>query len=286
MIFVTLGTQDKSFKRLLEAIDREIDNGTIKDKVIVQAGCTKYESKNMEIFDLIAPERFNELISEADLVITHGGAGSILTAVKNNKKVIAAPRLKKYKEHTNDHQKEIIEEFVKEGYILGLNDFSKLGKMIEKSKNFKPKKFTSNTENMIDLISKYIEEDNHTSWYNKTRYFFYNLIIYSIYFLLFDLVKDNLIYPKNFALSITTKIVTLLLIGILFISYLTLRLIVYKSKNKGFISEVLQLLIYMIADFAFLVACSMLNNNLALYFGGFLLCFLFNHFVVFKKRKI
>ena len=48
MIFVTLGTQDKSFTRLLEAIDREIDNGTIKEKVIVQAGLTKYKSKNME----------------------------------------------------------------------------------------------------------------------------------------------------------------------------------------------------------------------------------------------
>ena len=37
MIFVTLGTQDKGFPRLLEAIDREILNGTIKEKVVVQA---------------------------------------------------------------------------------------------------------------------------------------------------------------------------------------------------------------------------------------------------------
>ena len=43
MIFVTLGTQDKSFERLLKAIDKEIEKGTIKDKVVVQAGYTKYE---------------------------------------------------------------------------------------------------------------------------------------------------------------------------------------------------------------------------------------------------
>ena len=52
MILVTLGTQDKSFVRLLKAIDREIKKGNIKEKVIVQAGYTKYNSKNMEIFDL------------------------------------------------------------------------------------------------------------------------------------------------------------------------------------------------------------------------------------------
>ena len=52
MIFVTLGTQDKSFERLLKAIDKEIEKGTIKDKVVVQAGYTKYESKNMEIFEI------------------------------------------------------------------------------------------------------------------------------------------------------------------------------------------------------------------------------------------
>ena len=53
MILVTLGTQDKSFKRLLEAIDKQINAGKIKDKVVVQAGLTKYSSDNMEIFDFI-----------------------------------------------------------------------------------------------------------------------------------------------------------------------------------------------------------------------------------------
>ena len=61
MILVTLGTQDKSFKRLLDAIQKEIDNGNIKDKVVVQAGCTKYESKDMEIFDLIDRDKFADL---------------------------------------------------------------------------------------------------------------------------------------------------------------------------------------------------------------------------------
>ena len=103
MIFVTLGTNDESFERLLKAIDKEIDKGTIKEKVIVQAGCTKYESKNMEILDLVPRDEFEKLISECNLLITHGGVGSILTGINKGKKVIAVPRLAKYNEHGNDH---------------------------------------------------------------------------------------------------------------------------------------------------------------------------------------
>ena len=104
MILVILGTQDKQFPRLLEAIDKEIEKGTIKDRVVVQAGQTKYESKNMEILGLLPEPEFNKLMDEADLIITHGGAGTILSAIKKGKRVIACARLAKYKEHHNDHQ--------------------------------------------------------------------------------------------------------------------------------------------------------------------------------------
>lgn len=139
MILVTLGTQDKNFVRLLKAIDREIKKGNIKEKVIVQAGYTKYNSKNMEIFDLTTPDEIDKLMKEARIVITHGGVGSILNALKYNKPVIAAARLSKYKEHTNDHQKQIIGEFVKDGYLIELDDFNKLDEVLKEASTFKPK---------------------------------------------------------------------------------------------------------------------------------------------------
>lgn len=157
MILVSLGTNDQPFTRLLEAVDREIENGTIKDKVIVQAGLTKYESKNMEIFDLIQRDKFDKLIEECDLLITHGGVGCILHAVSKGKRVIAAARLSKYKEHGNDHQIQIVERLAKEKYILELKDFGTLGKLIEKSKTFTPRKYESNTINVISNIEDYID---------------------------------------------------------------------------------------------------------------------------------
>ncbi len=158
MILVTLGTQDKSFHRLLEAIDKQIKKGNIKEEVIVQAGYTKYESNNMKIFDFIGYEEFSQFISKCDILITHGGVGSITTGLKNNKKVIVAPRLAKYKEHGNDHQMQIINSFEKKNYIIALYDFDKLGDYLKNIKNFKPAKYESNTKNMIKLVKKYIDK--------------------------------------------------------------------------------------------------------------------------------
>jgi len=157
MILVTLGTQDKPFKRLLEAVDNLITKGIIKDKVIVQAGCTKYESSNMEIFDLIPMEEFDKLINDCNLLITHGGVGSIITGLNKNKVVIAVPRLEKYGEHVNDHQKQIIANFQEKGYIIGIDNPSDLEKALKKSKKFKPQKYQSNRNNMIKLVEDIID---------------------------------------------------------------------------------------------------------------------------------
>lgn len=158
MILVTLGTQDKTFVRLLEKINQLIDQGLIKDKVIVQAGFTKYNSDNMEIFDLIPQDEFNSLMAQADLIITHGGVGNIISALEKNKKVIAVPRLSKYGEHINDHQTQIIAKFNDLGYIIGLQDVDELDKAIKEVKKFKPQKFVHDNSKMLNLVSQLIDK--------------------------------------------------------------------------------------------------------------------------------
>jgi UDP-N-acetylglucosamine transferase subunit ALG13 len=159
MILVTLGTQDKSFVRLLNDIEKQIEIGNINDEVIVQAGYTKFQSNKMKIFDLIDRDEFGMLISKCDLLITHGGVGSILSGIKNGKKVIACPRLAKYKEHINNHQKQIIDKFSDSGYILAYNEGDDLGKILKMVKKFKPKKYVSNTDNMIKIIDDFISSN-------------------------------------------------------------------------------------------------------------------------------
>ena len=159
MILVTLGTQDKTFTRLLEKTDEQLEKGNIKGEVVVQAGYTKFNSKYMKILDLVDRDEFQNLITKCDLLITHGGVGSILSGLKKNKKVIVCPRLFEYGEHMNNHQIQIVSNFEKAGYLLGYQDGDDLGEILKKVKKFKPKKFVSNTEKMISLIDNFIEEN-------------------------------------------------------------------------------------------------------------------------------
>jgi len=161
MIFVTLGTQDKNFTRLLEALQKEIEKGNIKEKVVVQAGYTKFESKNMEIFDYMLKDDFEEFMTKCDILITHGGVGSIMTGLNAGKKIIAAARLKEYKEHTNDHQIQIIEKFEKEGYVIALKDFNKLSLAIKNAKKMSVKPYKSNINNLIKFLEAYIEQNTN-----------------------------------------------------------------------------------------------------------------------------
>ena len=157
MIFVALGTQDKSFERLLKIIDKNIENKVINEEVIVQAGYTKYKSDNMQIFDYVIIDDFNKYINECSLFITHGGVGNILSALKLNKKIIAVPRLAKYKEHTNDHQLQIVNNFYEKGYILRLLETDDFKDVYEKVKDFEPKKWVSNNEMLISKLREYID---------------------------------------------------------------------------------------------------------------------------------
>lgn len=158
MIFVSLGTQDKSFIRLLEKLEDLIDKKIIQDEVIVQAGCTKFESKYMHIFDFIPMEKFNDYIIECDYMITHAGVGTIINGINHNKKVVAVARRVKYGEHENDHQVEITTKFSSTGHIIGCLDVSELEEKLPLLKDFKVKPYESNNHHFCELIYDLIEK--------------------------------------------------------------------------------------------------------------------------------
>lgn len=157
MILVLLGTQNNSFNRLLEEIEKNIKNGTIKEEVIVQAGYTKFETDKMKIIDLMSKEQLEKFQDEADLIITHGGVGSIISSIEKGKKVIAVPRMHEYGEHVNNHQKEIVKDFNDKGYIIGIEKVEDLKQAIIKSKEFEPKKYQPNNEKMLKIIEEFID---------------------------------------------------------------------------------------------------------------------------------
>ena len=86
MIFVTLGSQKFQFNRLLIEIDRLIEEGKITEKVFAQTGYSDYKPKNYKFNKFLNRDEFNDIMSKCDKVITHGGTGAIIGAIKKRKK--------------------------------------------------------------------------------------------------------------------------------------------------------------------------------------------------------
>ncbi|HAX97662.1 MAG TPA: hypothetical protein DCY12_01875 [Candidatus Atribacteria bacterium] len=97
-IFVTVGTRSEPFTRLLKGVDDLVKRGVIKEKVIVQAGHTKYRSDYLDVFDFRSPEAIEDLILNARYVITQESAGIGTQCLRYNIKFIVMPRDYQYGE--------------------------------------------------------------------------------------------------------------------------------------------------------------------------------------------
>lgn len=157
MIFVTLGSQKFQFNRLLIEIDNLIEKGIIRDEVFAQIGSSDYKPKKFQFKDFLTQDEFSVYMKNANLVITHAGTGAIITALKNDKFVIAIPRLLKFGEHVDDHQIQLIKEFKELNFIEPVYEIVQLANALELVKKNTYNKYVSNTKNIISDIEKFIE---------------------------------------------------------------------------------------------------------------------------------
>lgn len=157
MIFITLGSQKFQFNRLLIAVDNLIEKGVITDReVFAQIGCSDYLPKHYTYVRFLAREQFADCEAKADVVITHGGTGAIMGAVKRGKKVIAVPRLAKYGEHVDDHQRQLIGQFKNLNLICGLDDCDELEDALRYIQKHHFASYKSNTRRILESIENYI----------------------------------------------------------------------------------------------------------------------------------
>lgn len=151
MIFVILGTQKFKMNRLIDEIDKLIEKKSISsNEIILQSGFSR-KSKYAESLEMINEDEFDRLLEQASLVITHGGTSAIIKALKLEKKVIAIPRLSKYKEHIDDHQLEIVSVFQEKGYLEVCEDINDLEFLISKVEKINYEKYVS-TGNLGKVI--------------------------------------------------------------------------------------------------------------------------------------
>lgn len=156
-IFITTGSQKFQFNRLLRTVDHLYEEGTLTVPAFAQIGSSDYRPEHYEYKDFLDRDEFAAEIDRADLVITHGGTGVIIGAVKKGKRVVAVPRLAKFGEHVDDHQIQLVEQFEGMGIITACYDVEDLGACIGKAEQQDYMPYESNTVNILNSIEGFLD---------------------------------------------------------------------------------------------------------------------------------
>lgn len=135
MIFVTVGTHEQQFDRLVRAVDELKRNGTIAEPIFVQTGYSTYVPTHCEHSRFMPFKRMKEMMAEADVVVTHGGPSSFIEAMAAGKVPVVVPRRGDLGEHVNDHQADFVRIVAeRQGGIVPVYDIAELPKAIELSR--------------------------------------------------------------------------------------------------------------------------------------------------------
>ena len=129
MIFVTVGTHEQPFNRLVEYMDRW---ATVHDEeVVIQTGFSTYEPTNCRWQKLFPYQEMVKNVDGARIVITHGGPSSFIMPLQIGKVPIVAPRKFEFNEHVNDHQVDFCKQVAqRQGNIIVVEDNKEIGSLL------------------------------------------------------------------------------------------------------------------------------------------------------------
>ena len=160
MIFVTVGTHEQPFNRLIQKVDELKRDGVIQEEVIIQTGYSTYEPKYCQWSKLIPYQQMVKNVEDARIVITHGGPASFIMPLQIGKIPIVVPRQHQFGEHVNDHQVEFARNVAERmGTIIVVEDVDQLADIIvdyhengKKGLQSNTKQFNSEFENIVGKL--------------------------------------------------------------------------------------------------------------------------------------
>jgi len=161
VIFVTVGTHEQPFNRLIEYIDHAKGDGLIADDIIIQTGFSTYKPDYCKWKALFPYEEMVGNVADARIVITHGGPASFIMPLQIGKIPIVVPRQHKFNEHVNDHQVDFVRAVAKKkGMIIPVYRIERLGGIVRKYNDIveeMPKEMKSNNREFNKALQRLVE---------------------------------------------------------------------------------------------------------------------------------
>lgn len=158
MIFVTVGAQ-MPFDRLVRTVDQWAAE-TERDDVFAQIGESSYRPHRIDFRRFILPEQFERCFRQADVIVSHAGAGSVLTALRVQRPILVMPRLGRLNETRNDHQVAMAGRFEQLGYVTVAGDEIELRRKLHHIDDLATGQRIGDAADprLLDTIRRFIEE--------------------------------------------------------------------------------------------------------------------------------
>ncbi len=153
MIFITVGTTNKGFYRLIKKLDEISINS--KDIFFAQIGNSSYIPKNFKYLNWLSQAEMAENYSKADIIISHAGFGTISEVLALNKPLILVPRSFESNEAVNN-QFDLANKLYELGYVKSVGDIQQLAEVIKNINNYQFNKYVPN-EKVHTILIDYIK---------------------------------------------------------------------------------------------------------------------------------
>lgn len=140
------------FDRLIAGVAAAKRAGHLPEHVIAQTGDGGVHPPELECYDTVPFDTLKDWLKRADIVVCHGGTGSLVTALREGCRVVAMPRLLARGEGYDDHQCEIVEAFVERGLIVAADDEAELPEAIARARAMAPVSATTDYSALIDHL--------------------------------------------------------------------------------------------------------------------------------------
>lgn len=156
-LFVPLGTQKFPFNRLVEKLNCMVNEGKYRAEEIVMQSSVYEVRPIFKHYDLVPAELFNNLIDNAELVITHGGVNSIISCMTRRKPLVITPRFMEYGEHVDNHQVEIAKLMKNKFDVIVVEDMTKLPEAIDAAIHHEYRQWVSHNKELISAIKDVVD---------------------------------------------------------------------------------------------------------------------------------
>lgn len=156
MIFVTVGTHEQPFDRLLKAMDKLVETGIIQEETVIQAGFSTYQPAHCRSFVFCGYREMQAYVRQARIVITHGGPSSFMMPLSLGKVPVVVPRLHRFGEHVNDHQRSYCREIEKlQNSIIVVTEMEQLASVLENYDRLAAARSASVSSNREEFVRRF-----------------------------------------------------------------------------------------------------------------------------------